>query len=1106
MLMVLSVVGGTVAFAGGAAANAPDNGSYAAGNAPADSTVDADVTSNSRVVVTDLDFTQNGNVSNITVNPGGGASAAGISATDIAEINVTVGLSNGDVVERSTASVSSTPVEFDYSGSDAASGDLVQNVTVVVKASASAADGNVFDNTINITAPDGTTFEGNSAYDTKGVQTVTGNNGFIAGDVTDSSTSESLDGVEVEIFRDTNNNDEIDSGDLLVTTVTSNQNGRYTATLTPATNEYLVRADQTGFETAASDNAVDVTAGDATTVDIVLTPESVVNNVDVTAEPADATVPANGESEITYTVNVTGQDGTDTGVGIPGRTVELTLTNGVGTVTVVDSDGDTSTGVSTSGGTVQATTNASGFAVFNVSSDTVQTVDLEFEEMVSLESDTATARFEEIINDGTGTVRGDIANEETGDSISGASVYAIQAQRFNENRQSVSFTVSTYDTVDDAVSIRLINDDTGEVVDADQYAVVKTDTNDRVDKSFPLNESDSAAGNGFVYTDLDSDDSAEFDIIPLRSANYTVDIAPGTPASNAGFEGTANVTSFSASDAPLDLTQSAIESRYSNTSAVVSDVTDTRGEYTLTQLFIGTDQNGLDYVVTATADGFTRDFVGTFVTDNDIAQGLIDIEPREEPPASQVNITNLATIPSGEVDGERVQFNDTDDDTAQQVPRDGRTLDAVLVETSNVDGAANGTVTLTVENEQFDVSEGGFDANLVSGAEAATTSNNGRSITVTTGADGTATVFLQSDQDASSLDSTSAEEFVGISADLAGATGSQATDETNKLFTGVTRFEVAQMRGDVTNGEDEPLLNTLVFADRFDFGSEVGPNGEEQFRIDLEPNETTTTADTVQVEDFNVSLYEFNSTLSEYELVGSEVVATSRLQDGGGYAFGGFNNVSVNSSVSGVTLVTGTGDDNSYSLPRVPALAGEDVTYQMGAIKTVAPQLGQTGTSNEESVQTSTTGTADILVRGAQPTQPAAFEVSGLNPQDVTVTQGDVITVNATIENTGDISGSTTVEFRVGGTAIATQNVTLNASETTPVTFEDIDTSSLAAGNYTHGVYTDDDSQTATLTVESSGNQTTTIQDVLAVIDAYNNDEATIQDVLNTIDDYNEDN
>jgi hypothetical protein len=193
----------------------------------------------------------------------------------------------------------------------------------------------------------------------------------------------------------------------------------------------------------------------------------------------------------------------------------------------------------------------------------------------------------------------------------------------------------------------------------------------------------------------------------------------------------------------------------------------------------------------------------------------------------------------------------------------------------------------------------------------------------------------------------------------------------------------------------------------------------------------------------------------------------------------------------------------------------------MGAIKTAAPQLGQTGTSNEESIQVATTGTADILIRGAQPTQPANFEVSNLNPQNVTVTQGDNITlVTATIENTGDLSDTQTVEFRVGGTAVANETVELDGGNSTSVEFENISTADLAPGEYEHGVFTDDDSQTATLTVEASNdNSSSSVErfdtngeegiqfgEVLEAIDARDNDEqiggedVSFQDLLNVID------
>ena len=104
----------------------------------------------------------------------------------------------------------------------------------------------------------------------------------------------------------------------------------------------------------------------------------------------------------------------------------------------------------------------------------------------------------------------------------------------------------------------------------------------------------------------------------------------------------------------------------------------------------------------------------------------------------------------------------------------------------------------------------------------------------------------------------------------------------------------------------------------------------------------------------------------------------------------------------------------------------------------------------------------------------SVFEVSDLDPTDVTVEQGDVIEVSATITNTGDQDDTQTVEFRVDGDALASEEVSLSPDENTTVVFSDIDTAGLEPGNYEHGVFTLDDSQTATLTVEGEETPTPT--------------------------------
>ena len=98
---------------------------------------------------------------------------------------------------------------------------------------------------------------------------------------------------------------------------------------------------------------------------------------------------------------------------------------------------------------------------------------------------------------------------------------------------------------------------------------------------------------------------------------------------------------------------------------------------------------------------------------------------------------------------------------------------------------------------------------------------------------------------------------------------------------------------------------------------------------------------------------------------------------------------------------------------------------------------------------------------------PAEFLVSNLDPVDVTVTQGDLIDVSATVRNAGDVTATQTVEFRIDGDVIADASVELRCRESVTITFEDIDTADLEPGEYEHGVFTEDDSETGTLTVQT---------------------------------------
>ena len=147
-----------------------------------------------------------------------------------------------------------------------------------------------------------------------------------------------------------------------------------------------------------------------------------------------------------------------------------------------------------------------------------------------------------------------------------------------------------------------------------------------------------------------------------------------------------------------------------------------------------------------------------------------------------------------------------------------------------------------------------------------------------------------------------------------------------------------------------------------------------------------------------------------------------------------------------------------YAMPHLDTDGDEEYEFAGGSLDAPYTENGNPVTSE-----------ARYQISGAE----ADFQVSNLSPMDVTVTAGDQINVSATITNEGDASGTQTVEFRVGGSAVASQEVSLDAGASQTVEFTNVDTTGLS-GELTHGVYTDDGEQTATLTVEPETTPTPT--------------------------------
>jgi PKD repeat protein len=133
-----------------------------------------------------------------------------------------------------------------------------------------------------------------------------------------------------------------------------------------------------------------------------------------------------------------------------------------------------------------------------------------------------------------------------------------------------------------------------------------------------------------------------------------------------------------------------------------------------------------------------------------------------------------------------------------------------------------------------------------------------------------------------------------------------------------------------------------------------------------------------------------------------------------------------------------------------------------------APDVtGSTTLTFEVSVSDGTDSATDTVAVTVEPLAPASFQVTNLDAPS-SVVQGDQITVTADVTNEGELAGTQPVQFRVGGSTLASDPLSLEPGETQSVSLVATVPAGLAAGTYTQGVYTDDDEATAQLTVEEA--------------------------------------
>jgi PGF-CTERM protein len=156
-----------------------------------------------------------------------------------------------------------------------------------------------------------------------------------------------------------------------------------------------------------------------------------------------------------------------------------------------------------------------------------------------------------------------------------------------------------------------------------------------------------------------------------------------------------------------------------------------------------------------------------------------------------------------------------------------------------------------------------------------------------------------------------------------------------------------------------------------------------------------------------------------------------------------------------------------FSVVGTDISVSEEVTLAGGESTTVSFDL-PTGDVPPNSYTHQIASEDDTVTGGLTvqaPPEPAAFEIVSLSPADASVTQGDELVVDVSVQNTGGQEATQDVVLSVSGLGdVGTQSLTLAGGDAGSVSFT-VDTTEVEAGDYTHSVSVGDASAEGSLTI-----------------------------------------
>lgn len=167
--------------------------------------------------------------------------------------------------------------------------------------------------------------------------------------------------------------------------------------------------------------------------------------------------------------------------------------------------------------------------------------------------------------------------------------------------------------------------------------------------------------------------------------------------------------------------------------------------------------------------------------------------------------------------------------------------------------------------------------------------------------------------------------------------------------------------------------------------------------------------------------------------------------------------------------ITNTGDEAGSGTVELriddETLASQDLELDGGESQAISFEADTADLTR--GLYTHSVWTEDSEAEGTLTLQEAAtasFELDSLDPAEATAAIGEVLPVSAEVTNTGDESGEKPVEFRLDGDTVLSRSVALDAGASQSITFEP-ELLDLAASEYTHSVWTEDDTVEGTLTI-----------------------------------------